>query len=126
MRVPLVTGTSTSDLAGTLTYYFDKYKRVQRITVHAVTGDPSRFIAEMQHTYQLQQQPTLRSGLFLKKWNGRATSVVYTTPAAVISADQPYARYELFIELNQPGLEFGISPEAQQLLASGQTGQAWN
>lgn len=126
MRVPLVTGTSASDMAGTLTYYFDQYKRVQRITVHAVAGDPSRFVAELQHAYQLEQQPTLGTGLYLKKWNGRATSIVYTSPAAIISADEPFARYQLFIELNQPGLGFGMSQEAQQLLATGQASRTWS
>ncbi len=118
MRVPLVTGTQPTDLAGTLTYYFDRYQRVQRVTLHGVTGDPSRFLAELQHAYQLEQQPQLGGGLYLKNWNGRPTSVVYFAPAAVISSQDPYARYQFFAELNQPGLEFGMSQEAQQLLTA--------
>lgn len=125
LRVPLVTGTTPSDLAGTLTYYFDHYQRVQRITIHAMTGDPSRFVAELQHAYQLHQQPSLGGGLYLKKWNGRPTSVVYTAPAPVISADDPYSRYQFFAELNQAGLEYGLSNEAQQLLAAGQQTNRW-
>lgn len=125
LRVPLITGTTPSDLAGTLTYYFDRYKRVQRVTVHGVTGDPSRFIAELQHAYQLQQQPSLGGGLYLLKWNGRPTSVVYTAPASVISADSPYARYNVFIEINQAGLEYGLSDEAQQLVSAGQQTNRW-
>ncbi|MEM8735506.1 MAG: DUF6690 family protein [Planctomycetota bacterium] len=125
MRVPLVTGTRPSDLAGTLTYYFDRYQRVQRITVHAVTGDPSRFLAELQHAYQLQQQPSLGGGLYLKKWNGRPTSIVYTAQAPVLTEDNLYSRYQFFAELNQAGLEFGMSSEAQQLLASSQSRNQW-
>lgn len=125
MRVPLVTGTNPNDLAGTLTYYFDRYKRLQRVTVHALSGDPSRFVAELQHTYQLQQQPSLGGGLYIRKWNGLPTSIVYTAPAPVITADEPYSRYQFFLEINQPGLEYGMSSEAMELLASGQQTQRW-
>lgn len=125
LRVPLVTGTTPSDLAGTLTYYFDRFKRVQRVTVHAVTGDPSRFMAELQSAYQLQQHPSLGGSLYLLTWNGRPASIVFTTPAPVIYADQPYARYNVLIELNQAGLEFGLSTEAQALLDAGRQASRW-
>lgn len=125
LRVPLVTGTTPSDLAGTLTYYFDQYKRVQRVTVHGVCGDPTRFVAELQHAYQFQQQPSLGGGLYLLKWNGRPTSVVYTEAAPVINANSQFARYKVFIELNQGGLQYGMSHEAQQLLAAGKESQRW-
>ncbi len=44
-RVPLVTGTRQDDLAGSLTYYFDKEHRVVRIAFRGTTGDPRRIIA---------------------------------------------------------------------------------
>lgn len=125
LRVPLITGTAPTDLAGTLTYYFDRYQRLQRLNVHAVTGDPSRFVAELQHGYQFQQQPALGGGLYLVKWNGRPTCVVFTTPAPIIEADSPYARYNVFIELNQAGLEYGLSNEANQLLQAGRQANRW-
>jgi hypothetical protein len=125
LRVPLVTGTQPNDLAGTLTYYFDRYKRLQRITIHAVTGDPSRFVAELQHAYQMEQQPSLGGGLFMKKWNGRPVSLVYTEPAPVLTEENRYSRYRFFAELNQPSLEFGLSEEAQQLLQAGTGADRW-
>lgn len=125
LRVPLITGTAPTDLAGTLSYYFDRYKRVQRVKIHALTGDPSRFIAELQHAYQLQQHPSLGGQLYLLKWNGRATSVVFAAPAPVITADAPYSRYNVFIELNQAGLEYGLSSEAQQMLDAGRQIDRW-
>ena len=125
LRVPLVTGTSPADLAGTLTYYFDRYKRLQRINVHAVTGNPARFIAELQHAHRFQQQPSLGGYLYLLRWNGQPTSIIYATPAPVIEADSPYGRYNLFIELNQSGLQYGLSSEAHNLLAAGQQTARW-
>jgi hypothetical protein len=116
MQVSLKTGDTPTDLSGKLTYYFDPYKRVQRITMHAVSGDPARFLAELQHTYRLQYYPPLGGELFVKKWNGRPTSLVYTALAPVISAENLHSRYKLYAELNQPGLEFGISQEAQAIM----------
>ncbi len=125
MRVPLVTGTAITDLAGTLTYFFDGYQRVQRIQVHAVTGDPTRFIAELQHAYGLQQHPSLGGTLYLLKWNGRPTCVVFASPAPIITSDEPRARFNVFIELNQAGLEYGLSEEAQALIDAGRNAHRW-
>ena len=54
LRVPLVTGTAPSDIAGTLTYSFDRYQRVQRLTVQGTTGDATRFMTELQQQYRMQ------------------------------------------------------------------------
>jgi hypothetical protein len=125
LRAPLVTGTSPTDLAGTLTYYFDKYKRLQRVTLHGVTGEPSRFIAELQQAYQMQQEPSLGGGLYVLKWNGQAASVLHVSPAPVIYGDAPYSRFNLFLELNQPGLEYGLSQSAQDLIQTGKQTRRW-
>ncbi|MEZ6075375.1 MAG: DUF6690 family protein [Pirellulaceae bacterium] len=125
LRVPLVTGTAPSDIAGTLTYSFDRYKRLQRVVVQGMTGDATRFMSELQQQYQMQQVPSLGGVLYLLSWNGKATSIVHIEPAAVIYADSPYARFKVLIELNQAGLEYGLSREAQQLLDAGKRTQRW-
>ncbi len=125
MRVPLVTGTSPSDMAGTLTYYFDAYQRLQRISLHSVTGDPNGFLSELKRSYQLEQQPSLGGTLYLMSWNGKPTSVLRIAPAAIIRSDSPYSRFEVFLELNQPGLDFGLSSEANSFLAAGRATRRW-
>lgn len=125
LRVPLVTGTAPSDIAGTLTYSFDRYKRLQRVVVQGTTGDATRFMSELQQQYQMQQVPSLGGVLYLLSWNGKATSIVHIEPAAVIYADSPYARFNVLIELNQAGLEYGLSREAQQLLDAGKRTERW-
>ncbi len=125
MRVPLVTGTTPTDLAGTLTYYFDHYQRLQRISIQGVTGNPNRFISELQRGYKLEQQPSLGGNLYLLNWNGKATSVLRVSPAAIIRADAPYSRFDLFLELNQPGLQFGLSGEARGMLDAGRAARRW-
>ncbi|MFO0940868.1 MAG: DUF6690 family protein [Pirellulales bacterium] len=59
LRAPLITGSTPSDMAGTVTYYFDRFKQLKRVTVHATVGDPTRFVAELQRAYQLSQEPSL-------------------------------------------------------------------
>ncbi len=41
-RVPLVTGIDQTDLAGSLTYYFDPRQQMRRITFVGTTGNPRR------------------------------------------------------------------------------------
>lgn len=125
LRVPLVTGTTPSDIAGTLTYSFDRYHRLQRLTLHGTTGDATRFMGELQQQYQMQQVPALGGLLYLLSWNGKPTSIVHVEPAAVIYADSPYARFNVLIELNQAGLEYGLSREARQLLDAGKNTRRW-
>ncbi len=125
LRVPLITGTRPDDLVGTLTYYFDRFQRVQRISLHAVTGDPTRMGNELQRNYRLQQQPALGGGLYTTTWNGTPTSILQITPATVITADQQNARFTVFLEINQPGLQYGLSSQAQALIQAGKQMNRW-
>jgi hypothetical protein len=125
MRAPLITGSTPSDLAGTVTYYFDRFKQLKRLTVHATVGDPTRFVAELQRSYQMSQEPSLGGSLYAIKWNGSPTSLLHITPASVVYNDLPYGRFNLFLELNQAGLEYGLSREAQYLVDAGRQTQRW-
>ena len=125
LRVPLVTGIAPTDLAGTLTYYFDHNQRLQRVTIHSVTGDPTRFVSELQSAYRFQQEPSLGGGLYLLKWNNQPTCILHVTPAPVIYSDAPYSRFSLFLEVNQPGIAYGLSKEAQLLISTGKETNRW-
>ncbi len=125
MRAPLITGSTPTDMAGTVTYYFDRYKQLKRVTVHATVGDPTRFVAELQRAYQLSQEPSLGGNLYMVKWNGMPTSLLYITPATVVYNDSPYGRFNLFLELNQAGLDYGLSMESQRLVEAGRAAQRW-
>lgn len=125
MRAPLLTGYSPTDLAGTVTYYFDRFKQLKRVSVQATVGDPTRFVAELQRGYQMSQEPALGGSLYVIKWNGTPTSLLHIAPASVIYNNSPYGRYDMFLELNQAGLEYGLSPEAQHLIDAGRQTQRW-
>ncbi len=115
-RVPVVTGIGTSDLAGTITYYFDHSGKLQRVMLHAFTGDVSRVVETMTQHYGLQAEPTLDAGVYTRRWNARPVHFLRITRAPVVYSDALHHKFTVFLELNQPELQYGISEEAQQII----------
>jgi hypothetical protein len=125
LRVPLVTGTTTDDLAGSLTYYFDKQHQVQRITFHGYTGDERKLAALVAQRYQLKPVQSLNAALYLAKWNGTPMSALRVALAPVVRADSPNTRLEVMLEINRPRAYYGLSPEFKELLEREQQVQRW-
>ena len=103
-RVPLVTGTAQDDLAGSLTYYFDKEQRVKFISFQGATGDPRKLIALVTAKYGFKPEQTNDPGLslFMVKWNGKPVSELRIRPARLVRADQPHSRYEIYLAMRRP------------------------
>ncbi len=103
-RVPLVTGTATDDLAGSLTYYFGANRTVEFITFHGVTGDPRKLIAHVVQRHGFQPQRTDHPGLavYMVKWNGKPVSELRIQTARVLRADQPNLSYTVDLALKRP------------------------
>jgi hypothetical protein len=116
MRVPLVTGPNTDDLAGSLTYYFDKDHRVRRIAFDGATGDPQRLIALVQQQYGLQPAPSLSAALYVTMWNSTPRSALLVAHPSVIDAGTPHLRYNVKLEINLPSAPYKMSDEFQKLL----------
>ncbi len=125
LRVPVVTGIKADDIAGTLTYYFDGSGRLQRLTIHGFTGDPARLIKTMTEQYGLQSEPSLEAGVFTKRWNAMPVHFLRLTHAPVVYADAVHQKYTVFLELNQPNLAYGISPEAKKIVAADRSTGRW-
>lgn len=125
LRVPLVTGITPTDLAGTLTYYFDHAGELQRVMLHGFTGDASRIVETMTRFYGLAAEPTLDAGVYTRRWNGRPVHFLRLTRAPVVHRDALHHKFTVFLELNQPGLRFGISPEATQIIAADRHTGRW-
>ena len=103
-RVPLVTSTAAGDLAGSLTYYFDKNQKVAYITFRGTTGDPRRLVAHVTSRFSFVQQKTddPSLGLYQVKWNGKPQSELRIRPVPVVRANQPHARYEVDLAMQRP------------------------
>jgi hypothetical protein len=116
MRVPLVTGPRLDDVAGSLTYYFDKDHRVRRLSFDGTTGDPRRLAALAQQHFGLVHAPSLDAALYVKKWNGVPRSALLISHPAVVQADRPMMRYNVKMEINLPEPPYQLSKEFAELL----------
>jgi len=125
LRVPLITGTQPKDIAGSLTYYFDSSQTLKRINLHGLTGDPTQLANLMVQFYQLKPEQSLGGQLFTTRWNNRITSVMQISPAPIIYAGADHSKYIIFLELNQPTNQYGLSDEASEVLRNSQATQRW-
>jgi hypothetical protein len=125
LRVPIVTGTRADDMAGTITYYFDRSDKLQRVTIHGFTGEPGRLVGLLTQHYGLSHTPSLEAGVYTKRWNGVPVHFLRLTHAPVVYSDAIHQKYTLFLELNQPNMAYGISPEAKRIVSSDRQSGRW-
>ena len=116
LRVPYVSGTQLTDVAGSLTYYFDERGGLRRLTLFGQTGDPQHLLNVVHSSYLMRSEPNLRAGLYVARWNGVPTSALWITHPDVVRADRPYSRYEFKLEINRPSAGYGLSREFTELL----------
>jgi hypothetical protein len=103
-RVPLVTGTGESDLAGSLTYYFNKKQQLDRIIFHGTSGDPRPLITIVSNNFELERVIVNDPGLAFyqrKSW-GKSHSELLIRPARVLRSNDPHKRYEIEMALKRP------------------------
>lgn len=115
-RAPLVTGTGLSDLSGTITYYFDRFQKVQRIQFQGFTGDPQPLVFLMTQYYYFAPKPILGGQLYVVAWNANPTGVMEITRANVVFSANQANSFKIFLEINQPNVPGGVSADGQQIL----------
>lgn len=103
LRVALVSGTEPTDIAGSLTYYFDQRHQLQRITFTGLTGDESRVITHLMNKFGLRPQPTVAAGLYQAPAGPGKVSQAQVNHLPVVQAAAINARAELAIEIHRPG-----------------------
>jgi hypothetical protein len=125
LRVPVVTGTNEDDIAGSLTYYFDKQQQVQRIALQGYTGNERKLVALLTEHHGFRAEPTLGAGMYLTRWNGKPTSAMRISHAPVIQAGSPHSRLEVRLEINRPSAYYGLSGEFAELLNRDRQTRRW-
>ena len=125
MRVPFVSGTMPTDIAGSLSYFFDRQQSLRRVQMTGMMGDPSMLTQLMTQYYQLKPEQTLGGTLHTTRWNNRVTSVLQVNLAPVIDSTNQLQRYQVFLELNQPSVEYAISAQAEQILRTAKGSGRW-
>jgi hypothetical protein len=98
-RVPLVTGTRESDLAGSLTYYYDGRPRTRRITFLGATGDPQRLVGYLGKYYAFRQMPGPSPRVMVYRAHSRFRGELTVTPAEVIDKSQASSNYKVVLSL---------------------------
>jgi hypothetical protein len=116
MRVPLVSGLMPDDLVGSLTYYFDEERRLQKITFAGSTGDVRRLVALMTSRFGVKSQPTTDAGLYQTQWNGQPISTIRIRHAPIVSAAAPHGRFDITLELKRADETAGIGGPTTRLL----------
>ena len=99
MRVVLVSGTRPDDVAGSLTYYFDRHHQLQRITFTGLTRDPRRLLATVVTPYKLKSQPTTDAAHYVAGNPEEPTSEVIVRHMPVIEAERGFAETEVEVDL---------------------------
>lgn len=125
LRVPLVTGIQLDDIAGSLTYYFDNQRRVQRITFVGTTGDAHRLASLVKQQFDLKPQPTLGIALYVRHWNRTPVSALRIMASPIIRADQPHTRLNVMLELNRPDHHYHLSHSFQAVLTTDRNAGQW-
>jgi Family of unknown function (DUF6690) len=102
-RVPLVTGGRPESLAGSLTYYFDKEQRLQRIVFHGTTGEPRPLIQLVVQKFQFKPDATDAGMLrYDVRRSGKPVSELRVEPAQVVDAGQPLRRFAVNLLIERP------------------------
>lgn len=100
-RVPLVTGTTARDLAGSLTYYFDSNVRLRRITFLGTTGAPEPVIAYLSRQYGFSRFDTGNARVTTYRTRYRYTGLLEITPAKVLDRDQSEKNYQINLSIER-------------------------
>ena len=105
VRVPLVSGTRMTDIAGSLTYYFNAAGQVDRITLIGQTADTRGLVNFLIRHYRFEPQTPRVAGeqLFQMKYQGLVVSELRTYPKPVLWATSPHNSFSIDLELNRPG-----------------------
>jgi Family of unknown function (DUF6690) len=116
VRVPLVTGTAMTDLAGSLTYYFNSQGQVQHIAFTGRTADTTQLVRFITGTYKLQRvEAPAGEQLYQTKRSGRVQSELRTQPDAVLWTTSPHGSFLVELELERPGSNRTLPPRTPAL-----------
>ncbi len=115
-QVDIDTGNTPYDIHGQLTYFFDSYDQLRRITFSGKCGDPWLVVSTLAQHYRLQPEPALGGQLYLTRWNGQVTNLLLIKPSSVLLAEDQRTRYQLLLEINRPAMPLRMSDEAMAII----------
>ncbi len=124
VRVPIVTGTQATDIAGTLSYYFDVNGQLQKIRLHGTTADTRPLLQIATAYYGMQRRAPASAGdqLYQANEGKQVRSELSTKPSRVLWSTQPHSSFKIDMELNRASSEYWVvKRDLPTQLASNQT-----
>lgn len=103
LRVTLVTGNELEDLAGSLTYWFDRQGKVQRIQFRGVTGNPAKLASFARRSQKMVPRARQQDALFVRTSTKGTQHLLRISRPAVVDVSTLYGRYNISLELNRSG-----------------------
>ncbi|HEY2253430.1 MAG TPA: DUF6690 family protein [Planctomycetaceae bacterium] len=100
-RVPLVTGNDDSDLAGSLTYYFDGNLKLRRITFLGTTGNPRRLVDFLGKQYGFRHIQTGHARAMTYQVRYRFTGRLKVTPNEILDKHLASTNYQVELSLER-------------------------
>lgn len=113
MRVAWVSGTRGDDVAGSLTYYFDRHHQLARITFAGLTADPKRLMAAVVGPYGLKSQPTTQAAHYVAGDPQQPTSEVIVRHLPVLTSAGAGPRAEISLNLSRGNARTALAPSEQ-------------
>ncbi len=117
VRVPLVSGTRMTDVAGSLTYYFNPQGAVEKIALTGKTADTTELVNLVVRQYGFEPQVPLVAGeqLYQVRNHDRIESELRTWPEPILWTTSPHTSFSVELELNRPGSRRTVSRRLPQL-----------
>lgn len=117
VRVPLVTGAGMTDVAGSLSYYFDRDGVLQRIRLSGRTADTSRIVHLAASRFGMQPRQPHSAGdqLLQAVEGGKLRGELRTRPEGTLWATSPHTSFDVRFEATRPGGEYTVEPETLKL-----------
>ena len=110
-RVPYFRSTREDDFAGSVTYYFDRARLVQRISLHGYTSDPSQIVQIATNHYGMRRVHSPEGDLYLASVDNQPIGGLRIKLAPLLNAEKREQQCELLLELNRRNTEYGMSRE---------------
>ena len=114
-RVPVARKFGSGTFAGSITYYFDHNRFVQRIVLHGYTDDPAPFVSVATTRYQMRRIPNLVGELYVATLEQQTAGALLVQYSAV-SERKSEKRCELMLEVNRQGSPYGLSRNFTKVL----------
>ncbi len=110
VRVPIVTGTQITDIAGTISYYFDVNGQLQKIRLHGTTADTTPLVQLGMSSYGMQRRAPRTAGdqLYQAAEGEQVRSEFSTRPSSVLWSTQPHSSFKVDLELNRAGGNYWV------------------